>query len=66
MKSLLNKKLYLLLVAALSLPLFVRPGNGITHRRRNRAFPIRPQLYYRYCWGVTAPGVMATEKMRRM
>ncbi len=52
MKSLMMKKLYLLLVAVLSLPLFVcaqemesHIGDLTGHSESGR------QLYYRYCWG---------------
>ncbi|MGB2626432.1 MAG: cytochrome c [Candidatus Acidiferrum sp.] len=52
MKSLMMKKLYLVLVAALSLPLFVSAqemeshiGDLTGHSESGR------QLYYRYCWG---------------
>ena len=52
MKSLIMKKLYLVLVAALSLPLFVSAqemeshiGDLTGHSESGR------QLYYRYCWG---------------
>ncbi len=52
MKSLMNKKLYLLLVAALTLPSFASAqemeshiGNATGHSAQGA------QLYYRYCWG---------------
>ncbi|HEY2118968.1 MAG TPA: cytochrome c [Candidatus Acidoferrum sp.] len=52
MKRLLTKKLYLVFVAALILPLLSSPqemeshvGNVVGHSEQGR------QLYYRYCWG---------------